>query len=606
MSASLTFSAGSIFYILLLTIAYFSKSRLRSLENKIYGCLILCNLLGTILATSCYFTIIYRDSIPVINELISKGLLVYYLSWITIFTIYVFVISYEKDNSKEGKNNHFKKVRSFFAVLSTIIFFLIIAMPLYYHSENGVVYSYGPSANMLYIVIPLYMMSFFIYMLRHLKYLKNKKYLPLFLFILIGSIVTVIQRTNPGLLLMTAMETFITVLMYFTIENPDIKMLSELYENKRFIEKSAEDTSNFLFRMTQDIKKPISDIIDISNDMISIKDVSELKDGTKIINNKAKELDYLVNDALDVSSMNTKNVKMFNTRYNPSVLFNEIKYQSQNSIDKDIKFEFSMSNNLPPYLYGDSIKLKQMVFSAIDNSIKNTKSGFISLSVDSIIKYDVCRLLINISDSGKGMGVEEVNHILSLNIDDLSKVDLSDDKKIYGLKEIKKLSMILGGNLIVKSDLGKGTDVSITIDQKVVESKNYEISKKLDIYEQSLHDNKRIMVVDDDASELAKITSYLEKHEAIVSGSLFGRDLIEKISNKHKFDLIIVDDETSTYSGYILLKELKKNKKFNTPVVIMINDDKEFIKLHYLKDGFADVIMKSKLKSEVDRIIKRF
>ena len=92
------------------------------------------------------------------------------------------------------------------------------------------------------------------------------------------------------------------------------------------------------------------------------------------------------------------------------------------------------------------------------------------------------------------------------------------------------MSMILGGNLIVKSNIGKGTDVSITLDQKVVESKNADISKKLEIYEQSLHSNKRIMVVDDDASELAKITSYLEKYDASVSGSLFGRDLIEKIS----------------------------------------------------------------------------
>ena len=114
------------------------------------------------------------------------------------------------------------------------------------------------------------------------------------------------------------------------------------------------------------------------------------------------------------------------------------------------------------------------------------------------------------------------------------------------------------------------------------------------------------MVVDDDAKELAKITSILEKHNANVSGSLFGRDCIEKIGYKHKFDLIILDDETSTYSALEVLKELKKNKKFNIPVVVMIDDNKEFIKLHYLQDGFADCILKSKLESELERIIKRF
>ena len=118
--------------------------------------------------------------------------------------------------------------------------------------------------------------------------------------------------------------------------------------------------------------------------------------------------------------------------------------------------------------------------------------------------------------------------------------------------------------------------------------------------------DKQVMVVDDDAKELAQITNFLEKHEAIVSGSLFGRDCIEKIKAKMKYDLIILDDETSTYSAYDVLKELKKDKKFNIPVVIMLDDKKEFIKVHYLQDGFADCIMKSKLESELERVLKRF
>ena len=337
-----------------------------------------------------------------------------------------------------------------------------------------------------------------------------------------------------------------------------------------------------------------------------VKEVSDLMDGTKIINNKAKELDYLVNDALDVSRMNTNTIKIYDTRYNPLNLFKEIKYQIDDKLDDNVKFEYSISNNLPLYLYGDSIKLKQAIYSVLENSIKNTSSGYISLDINSIIKYDICRLIINISDSGRGMNIEEVNNILSLNLEDLSKIDLSEEKKIFNLKEIKKLITFLGGNLIVKSDEGKGTEVSITLDQKIVEVKNKDISKKLNLYEQSLYSNKRIMVVDDDAKELSKITTYLEKNDAIVNGSLFGRDVIDKISSKHKYDLIILDDETDTASAYEVLMELKKNPKFNTPVVIMIDDNKEFIKLHFLKDGFADVIMKSKLNSELDRILKRF
>ena len=229
------------------------------------------------------------------------------------------------------------------------------------------------------------------------------------------------------------------------------------------------------------------------------------------------------------------------------------------------------------------------------------------MTVSGIVKYGICRLIIDINDTGKGMSIEEVNDVLSLNSKQLSEIDLHNrDGEILKLKEVKKLITILGGNLMVKSEENKGTTVNIVLDQKVVETKETEISKKLETYEQTLYKNKKVMVVDDDAKELAKITSYLENHEAEVSGSLFGRDCIEKIENNIKYDLILLDDETSTYSALEVLKELKTNKKFNIPVVVMINDSKEFIKLHYLQDGFADVILKSKLESEVNRIMKRF
>ena len=85
------------------------------------------------------------------------------------------------------------------------------------------------------------------------------------------------------------------------------------------------------------------------------------------------------------------------------------------------------------------------------------------------------------------------------------------------------------------------------------------------MFQESLYRNKKVMVVDDDAKELAQITTWLEHHDAEVSGSLFGRDAIDKIASNIKYDLIILDDETSTYSALDVLKELKKNKKFNTP-----------------------------------------
>ncbi|MBR3198976.1 MAG: response regulator [Bacilli bacterium] len=610
MIVGVTFISCSLFYSIMLAFVYYNKQRINSTENKIYSILVRMNVFGLMLELACSYFVLMNGTNAFNNlmcDICNRLFIIYLLLWEFVFALYIFFVSFGQDSkARSFLKKHSRDFKIVGFLLSIILIIFALTLPLSYFNDGSYVYSYGPATNLLLVVggilITLEIFSVF----KNTNNIRERKYIPLLVLIIAMVLVFIIRSINPGIILINSTFAFVTVLMYFTIENPDVQMMEELYKNKKLIEKSNEDTSNFLFRMTQDIKRPVKDIIDVSNDMFTIKDLKELNEGTRIINNKAKELDYLINDALDVSSMSTKTLKVYDSRYNVSNLFKEIKFQSENNLNENVKFEYSISNNIPEYLYGDSIKLKQAVYSVIENAIKNTSEGYISLDISSIIKYDICRLIITVTDSGKGISIEEVNNILSLNIDDLSKINLSSDKTSLSLREIKKLFTLMGGNLIVRSDEGKGTTVSITIDQKIVENKSKEISKKLDLYEETLHKDKKVMVVDDDAKELSKITNYLEKYDISVSGSLFGRDVIEKISNKHKLNLIILDDETDTISAYEVLKELKKDKKFNVPVVIMLDDDKEFIKLHYLKDGFADVIIKSKLNDELDRIMKRF
>jgi signal transduction histidine kinase/CheY-like chemotaxis protein len=579
--------------MLLITIMFFSKKRLKSKENQIYAILIITTMIGLSLEVSSAILSIYFNHLSLLKTILLKLIVLYFLSWIYEFFVYTFYIS--KSNDKITKN--------VFLICYFLLAFVTLVLPLYSKVTNGLVqYTYGPSVNFVYGISGILILGCLILMLMNFKNIKSKKYLPLFTFMFFGIVIAIIQAIFPNLILMSSMETFVTILMYFTIENPDLKMMEELYKNKKLIEKNNEDTSNFLFRITQDIKKPVKDIIEVSSNVDG-----DLKEKMKYINNTSISLDYLINDALDVSSMNTKRIKVYDTRYNALNLFKEEKYKFENRLNKNVKFNFTISNGIPEYLYGDSLKLKQVISSVLENALEHTEKGEITLDISSIIKYGICRLIISITDSGKGMGIEEINNILSLNSEDMAKIDLRNmDDKDLNLKEVKKLVALIGGNLMVKSEEGRGTEINIILEQKIVPTKETEITKKLESYEQSLYHNKKVMVVDDDAKELASITSYLEKNEAIVSGSLFGRDCIEKIEANMKYDLILLDDETDTYSALEVLKELKKNKKFNIPVVIMIDDSKEFIKLHYLQDGFSEVIMKSKLESEIDRIMKRF
>ena len=591
----------SIIYIVGLIFIYFSKSRLNTDENKIYVMMLISNLIGLFLQLFCDLVSYRYDAIPhVFSNFILKFYLIYFIIWLTLMFLYLTEIAFKKKS---------KKIMRLVAIWGGIIAGIItIIMPyeLYRDVEDRIYYTFGMAINVTFIFSFIVGVILFTILIIKRKEISKKKTIPIWVFLVFASISGITQAIHPELVITAVAESLVCCMMYFTIENPDVQLLEELYKNKKLMDRSNEDTSNFLFRMTQDIKKPVKDMVELSKGLFTEKDVDTLREGIKVINNDALQIDYLVNDALDVSTMNTKTLKIYDTRYNAINLFKEVQYRFTDELKNDVKFNLSIDGNIPEYLYGDSIKLKQVLLSVLNKSLEHTNKGSIHLNVSAIVKYSLCRLIITISDTGEGMGIDEVNDILSLKPADLKDIGLDKDSNNLSLKAVKKLVGVLGGNLMVKSEIDKGTTVTIVLEQKIVETEESDITRKLEIYEQSLHTGKRVMVVDDDAKELAKITSFLEEHDINVSGSLFGRDAIEKIGAKHKFDLIILDDETSTYSALEVLRELKKNKKFNIPVVVMIDDSKEFIKLHYLQDGFADCIMKSKLESELERIIKRF
>ncbi|MEG2511538.1 MAG: hypothetical protein RSB00_04180, partial [Bacilli bacterium] len=221
------FTICSFFYSLLLLIMFFSKKRFESLENKLYSILTVLNFINVVNAILCFITISNLDKVPLLNEIISKILLIVFFVWLTVFTIYIFILS-NNNIKKDFENIKYKIIFIIIIIVYFIIIGLIIFLPLKYYSQNGIAYSYGPSANIVYVVCGTYIILWLIMAFKNYKNIKNKKYLPMFMFILIVLIVVPLQKKYPGLLLITAAETFITFLMYFTIENPDLKMMRAL------------------------------------------------------------------------------------------------------------------------------------------------------------------------------------------------------------------------------------------------------------------------------------------------------------------------------------------------------------------------------------------
>lgn len=601
MSAGFTFSACSFFYSVLLTIMFFSKKRIQSLENKIYSYLIISNLIGVVLGVSCYTTILHRNEFPVLNDFISKALLIYYLTWISFFTAYTFVISHNnKGLDNDAKEKYYDKIFNILTIIYVVIAVLVFVLPLNYFSKGTIAYSFGPSANLLYILIPIYICVCLIQMFKNFKEIKNKKYLPLFAFIIIGTVVMIIQKLNPGLLLMTSMETFVTFLMFFTIENPDIKMIDELTKAKDLVEKNNNDKSIFIFNTSQQIKYPLNIIEQRVEQILDDDDINRIKENALDIKNAEEKISYVLNGALNVSNIDAKKVKIVETQYSLSELLEKlsIKFRKE-AEEKDLEFRVNCEESIPEYLYGDSIRLKQIITALLSNSIKYTEKGFVEININSIISFDICRLVISIKDSGTGLKDEEIKKMFNEgksndNPDDIEKLDLT-------LENVKKMVNLIGGTVTVRSEKNKGTEFNLILDQRIVR-KNDSINNIIDEYKHLEKEN--ILFVSDIEEDRVL---YQKKLNGVgnISLSKSGEDCLKRIRNRETYDLIIIEEKMQKLDAYKTIDKLNKIEDRPKNIIVLVDKVEEMAALKsqgykVLSKDMSDKIFIKTLKQILD------
>lgn len=601
---SIAVSVTCLIYTILLIIVFFSKKRVNYVENKVYSYLLIVSLVGIIL--DAFSGILYINNYDVTSFsyiLLTKFIILFYITWDTLMILYVLLVS-NRDKDKKAK-----RYLKHSGIVYAVLLILVMILPVEVVNDNGQAFPTGLCVNLVYIVTFVFLSIAIVAMIKNYKDLKSKKYLPLFAYFGIGMFMLFIQNTT-GYLLMTAADVFITFLMYFTIENPDMQMINILLRNKELVEASVNDKSNFLFKVSQEMKKPIQNIINISRLYKDTNSKEERDRLIALIQQDANNAYFIMNDITSISSVDVKKIKMYNNKYMTKKFLTDIEVTAKNQLsyckkDSEIEFNLRVFNKYPEYLFGDNIKLKQVLLSIISNSIKYTNSGFIDVEFDSITRYDICRLVFTIKDSGCGMSISKINELLSSN-DDVSVEEFQKNDSLNLEMPIAiKILKMLGGSISIKSEEGKGSIIVVVVDQRIEDTKEEKVLEDVKKYNLGVKVKKRILVADD-SDNLDKIERMLLKYDVDVISTLVGRECIDKISAGDTFDLIILKDDMEPDNAYVILKELKKIKKFKTPVVIMISKDKEFIKDHFINDGFSDCIIYDNLDNEIKRIAEKY
>lgn len=588
---------------LLITI-FFSKKRAKNDETKIYTYLLISSLIDSLLLFIILLIGYVSPNSEAVIFLLNKIDFSMYILWIWLMFIYFFKISITKDKVLKYYNIILKST----FIINIILIIVMWILPINIINQNGQMGVTGIAVDFAMYVFVIYLLLIIMVSLFKFKII-NKKYAPLYLLIILLGISLVIKKYNPTFLFTSAVISYVNLIMFFTIENPDVKMVKELEVAKSSAEKANKAKSEFLSSMSHELRTPLNAIVCFS-ELLETKEGldEESKSFAKDIVSASHNLLELVNGVLDISKIEAGKMELINKEYNPYDLFNSLGTMVIPRIgDKNITFETHLASDLPGTLKGDTGKIKQIVLNLLTNAVKYTDEGYISYKVNSLndFKNNKCYLYVTVTDSGRGIKPEDLDRLFVK----FERLDEDKNSSIegtgLGLAITQSLANLMGGKITVVSKYGEGSTFKFVFVQEIIKEEN-EISLE-EVKEETLNydfTGKNILVVDDSKLNLRVAQNVLKTFNANVMTSTSGQECLD-LCKTNKYDIILMDIMMPLMNGIEALKRIRIDDK-KVPVIALTADAVEGMEEKYLKEGFNDYLSKPIDRNKLGIILNKY
>ena len=549
----------AMLFSLLLCFAYFLRKRINLIENRIYSIMLICSTIDCVLVVVLRALSIGNITPTIIRiaTFLNKLDFIQLIIISSCLFLYMLLVTFPEIYSKS------KYVFKLISILNLIGIIIMLFSGVEFISNNSSFSVRGGAINITYFLCLLYIISTIIVPLLNIKHL-DKRHIPM-LFVVVSCIfLFFVYKYNPYLIVISITITLVNYLMYFTIENPDVKMLLEMKKSKDKLDKSNYDKSMFLFDMSKMVKRSTENINKIAYDVLDNRDIDKDNSMREIIN-EVSMLNTMCNKMFNINEVEASKIKIYNKKYDVKLLIKTL----VKSYNRD-NLNLSIDSNIPDNLYGDAITLKECLIDGLELFVN---SDNIILNINSVNKNDICRLIISIEGNGA--------------------IDI-ENNDLY--KNIYNRIILMGGFIILENN-----KINIILDQKMVIDNDDSLEKYTNYLKKI-----SILVVDENVSNQKLISKCLDDDNVELTFVSYGKECLNRIRNNEKYDLILMSDELNYMSYIETVKKLKLISGFNSILILMTRDNNVEYTSSYKKYGFDDYILKPISRNKLITLLEKY
>lgn len=583
---SICFTIAGVIFSILLFIIYSFKTNFSISENKIYHSIIITTIITGLI--EIYAFILVKNNIPENSNLYLfalKFLFLGFVTWLYLFTLYTVIVTLKL---KDKDNDKYRIILVISSIIFTILSIITIILPISINKVGDLLLPTGSGVEVIYLLAVLCFVIMIIAIISNHRELKNKKYYPVYFLLVILGIMILIQKIFPDLLLINFSLSIIIYIMYFTIENPDIKLSKELKYTKELLNKRNELASNTINNLIISIKEPLTEIANFSNKKINKNNISLSLEEIKELQKTTLSLVDKVNKVMDITRIESSDYSIKERKYQTSNLIDNIKGILEKN-NKEVNYEIS---TLPKVLYGSDTNIVQTFSYLVDFISKNFENYTLSIKISNLLVRNKCHLKFSLVVDSK------YNNLDMYEKD--NKYTLSNKSIEYEIYE-KLIDLQRGHNFISKD--GSKVIFEFSLYQRQEEVKEINDNEEIEYFDAS---DKNVLVALNSHNDIRNLSELLMNYNVNITTAGSVNELNELLSSNKTFDLVFLSDHIYGIDNYDIKNTNDFKKTINKLslvagykleiVLVTLNDYQkeniEYLTLPISKTKLDDILVK--------------